>query len=136
MHTSVIHSGTGTTSSLTGADLLARKTILSNGLTVIVSEKNQIPTIHLQVMIRAGSTQDPPHLLGLADITAELLIQGTTQKSAMQISQEIESVGGSLSATCESDFAAVNLSILKKLHIWLAVDLAIFAKNINFIHGK
>jgi zinc protease len=114
MHTSVIHSGTVTTSSLTGADLLARKKILSNGLTLIVSEKNQIPTIHLQVIIRAGSTQDPPHLLGLANITAELLIQGTIQKSATQISQKIESVGGSLSAACESDFAAVSLSILKK----------------------
>ena len=65
-------------------------------------------------MIRAGSTQDPPHLLGLANLTAELLTQGTTQRKATQISREIESVGGSLSASGESDYAALNLSILKK----------------------
>ncbi len=65
-------------------------------------------------MIRAGSTQDPPHLLGLANLTAELLTQGTAQRKATQISREIESVGGSLSASCESDYAALNLSILKK----------------------
>ncbi len=100
--------------SLTWAESLARKTVLSNGMVLIVSERNQLPTIHLQVMIRAGSTQDPPHLLGLANLTAELLTQGTAQRKATQISREIESVGGSLSASAESDYAALNLSVLKK----------------------
>jgi zinc protease len=101
-------------SSLTWAEPLAKKTILSNGLTLIVSERNQLPTIHLQVIIRAGSTQDPPHLLGLANLTAELLTQGTAQREATQISRDIESVGGSLSSSGESDYAALSLSILKK----------------------
>ncbi len=103
-----------TSSSLAGAEPLAQKTILDNGLTLIVSERNQLPTIHLQVMIRAGSTQDPPHLLGLANVTAELLTQGTKQRKATEISREIESVGGSLSVSGESDYAALRLSILKK----------------------
>jgi zinc protease len=99
---------------LTWAEPLARKTILPNGLTLIVSERNQLPTIHLQAMIRAGSTQDPPEIPGLANLTAELLTQGTAQRSATQMNREIESVGGSLSATCEMDYSAVGLSILKK----------------------
>ncbi len=100
--------------SLNWAEPLARKTRLSNGMTLVVSEKNQLPTIHLQVMIRAGSTQDPPDRLGLANLTAELLTQGTSQKEASQINREIESVGGSLSASGESDYASLSLSILKK----------------------
>ena len=100
--------------SLTWAGSLARKTILSNGLTLIVSERNQLPTIHLQVLIRAGSTLDSPHQLGLSNLTAELLTQGTTQRDATQINREIESVGGSISASGESDYAALSLSILKK----------------------
>jgi zinc protease len=114
MLTFIAWSGAITSPSLTWAEPLAPKTILSNGLTLIVAERNQLPTIHLQVMIRAGSAQDPPHLLGLANVTAELLTQGTPQRKATQISREIESVGGSLSASCESDYAALNLSILKK----------------------
>jgi zinc protease len=114
MLTFITFSGTIASSSLTWAEPLAQKTILSNGLTLIVSERNQLPTIHLQVMIRAGSTQDPPNLLGLAKATAELLTQGTNQRKATEISREIESVGGSLSASCEMDYAALSLSILKK----------------------
>ncbi len=110
----ITSTGAVASSSLTGAMPLTRKTILSNGIVLIVSERSQLPTIHLQVMIRAGSSQDPPHLLGLANLTAELLTRGTAQRKATQISREIESVGGSLSASCESDYAALNLSILKK----------------------
>jgi len=93
---------------------LARKTTLPNGLTLIVSERNQLPTIHLQVLIRAGSSLDPPQHLGLANLTAELLPQGTPKKNATEISREIESVGGSLSASGEPDYAYLTLSILKK----------------------
>ncbi len=100
--------------SLSCAESSARKTTLSNGLTLIVSERNQLPTIHLQVLIRAGSTLDPPNLIGLANLTAELLTQGTKQRDATQINREIESVGGFLSSSCESDYAFLSLSILKK----------------------
>jgi zinc protease len=114
MLTSITFSGAIASTSLTWAEPLAKKTLLSNGLTLIVSERSQLPIIHLQVMIRAGSTQDPPHLLGLANLTAELLTQGTAQREATQISREIESVGGSLSSSGQSDYAALSLAILKK----------------------
>jgi zinc protease len=101
---------------------LAQKTTLSNGLTLIVSEKNQLPTIHLQILFRAGATRNPSHQLGLANLVAELMPQGTSQRNATQIKQQIESVGGSLSATAESDYAVLGLSILKKdLSMGLAV---------------
>ena len=98
----------------TRAESFARKTTLPNGLTLIVSERNQLPTIHLQVLIRAGSAMDPPLLPGLANLVAELLPQGTDQRDATQISRQVESVGGALSASAESDYATIRLSILKK----------------------
>ncbi len=98
----------------TRAESFARKTTFPNGLTLIVSERNQLPTIHLQVLIRAGSAMDPPLLPGLANLVAELLPQGTDQRDATQISRQIESVGGALSASAESDYATIRLSILKK----------------------
>jgi zinc protease len=114
MLTLITFSGGVASLNLSWAEPLARKAMLSNGLSLIVSERNQLPTIHLQVMIRAGSIQDPPQKPGLANLTAELLTQGTTQREATQISREIESVGGSLSASCQPDYAVLTLSILKK----------------------
>jgi zinc protease len=93
---------------------IARRTTLPNGLTLVVAERNQLPTIHLQVLVRAGSATDDAHRLGLANLTAELLLQGTTTQDAARISRRIESVGGSLTAGADLDFTSINLAVLKK----------------------
>jgi zinc protease len=96
------------------AEPLAHKTKLPNGLTLIVAERNQLPTVHIQVTFGAGSTQVPANLAGLANLTAELLLQGTQRREAAEIRRAIESVGGSISANAESDYAQIHLAILKK----------------------
>jgi zinc protease len=96
------------------AEPLAQKTVLSNGLTVIVAERNHLPTINLQVLLRTGSLFDPPEKKGLADLVAGLLPQGSTTRDAVQINRLIDSVGGAFSATADSDYSALNLAILKK----------------------
>jgi zinc protease len=92
----------------------AQKKTLQNGLTLIVSERNELPTLHLQLLIRAGASADPENLRGLANMTAELLTQGTKKRDAARISREIESVGGSLTSSAEADFSVLALTILKK----------------------
>jgi zinc protease len=99
-----------------------RKTTLSNGLTLVVAERNQLPTIHLQVLVRAGSSVDRVDQLGLANLTAELLLQGTATQDATQISRRIESVGGSLTSGADFDFTSIHLSVLKK-DLSLGMDL-------------
>ncbi|MBI5582642.1 MAG: insulinase family protein, partial [Deltaproteobacteria bacterium] len=93
---------------------IARKITLPNGLTLIVAERPQLPTIHLQLIIRAGAALDPPEYRGVANLTAETLLQGTGTQEAQTISRRIEAVGGSLSAGADMDFATVNLAVLKK----------------------
>jgi len=93
---------------------IVRKTTLSNGLTLVVAERNQLPTIHLQVLVRAGSSVDTADQLGLANLTAELLLQGTATRDATQISRRIESVGGSLTSAADLDFTSLHLAVLKK----------------------
>jgi zinc protease len=93
---------------------IVRKTTLSNGLTLLVAERNQLPTVHLQVLLRAGSSVDTASQVGLANLTAELLLQGTATQYATRISRRIESVGGSLTAGADLDFTSIHLSVLKK----------------------
>jgi zinc protease len=96
------------------AEPLARETVLSNGLKLIVAERNHLPTINLQVLLRAGSLWDPSEKKGLAALTAELLPQGSRRKDAIQINNLIDSVGGSFSAAAGSDYSVLNLAVLKK----------------------
>jgi zinc protease len=93
---------------------MVRKTTLSNGLTLVVAERNQLPTVHLQVLLRAGSSVDTALQSGLANLTAELLLQGTATQEATQISRRIESVGGSLTSGADLDYTSIHLAVLKK----------------------
>ena len=51
--------------------------ITKNGMTVLLLERKALPFITVSVSIRAGSVFDPDGLSGLANITADLLTEGT-----------------------------------------------------------
>lgn len=74
---------------------------LSNGLTVLLLERHKLPTLNLSLWFDSGSLQDPKDLPGLADFTADMLREGTTHRSSKQMSQEIDSLGGTLRASSD-----------------------------------
>lgn len=98
-----------------------RKT-LDNGLTLLVVERHNLPIVMVTVGIRAGSLVEPEEKAGLSNLTAELLTEGTETRTAEQISEAIEFVGGVLEASGGYDYITVRLSILKK-DISLGFDL-------------
>jgi zinc protease len=68
----------------------------------------------MEVMIRAGSAYDPAGKEGLANFTADLITEGTESKSATEIAEAIEFVGGTLSAATGFDASYISCEILKK----------------------
>jgi zinc protease len=79
------------------------KTVLKNGLVLLVLERPEIALVQMQLLIRAGSTADPPGKEGTAALTAQLLKRGTTGRPAQQFAEEVEFVGGALEATAGLD---------------------------------
>lgn len=104
------------------AVLKPERWVLDNGLVLIVLERHALPMVNVTLSLKAGSIYDPPGQEGLANLTNSCLSRGTKKRTATQISQEIDFVGGSLSATTGMDFANLNLKILKK-EIELGFDL-------------
>jgi len=86
---------------------------LANGLQVVVIENHEQPTVSLRLLIQSGAEQDPPNLPGLASFTAALLDQGTKRRSALQIAETIESVGGQISTGSSWHESFVSASVLK-----------------------
>ncbi len=86
---------------------------LPNGFKVIVIENHEQPIVYVSFVVKSGSTYDG-ELPGLASVTAELLTKGTKTRSATQIAEEIDFVGGSLNATASWDAVNVNVLVLKK----------------------
>jgi zinc protease len=88
------------------------ETKLRNGLRVIVLQKADIPLVTIQMMIMSGGEVDPPDRTGVADITAELLTKGTANRTAPQIAQEVESLGGGLESSASWDASNVHINVM------------------------
>jgi zinc protease len=85
---------------------------LRNGLRVIVVEHHATPLVAAQVLVKNGGEVDPASLSGLADMTAELLTKGTKTRTAPQIAQEIEALGGELNSGAGWDASRATVNVL------------------------
>jgi zinc protease len=97
---------------------------LPNGLTLVVIENHEQPTVSMSLTFRAGAMHDPAGKEGLAEIVAELLTKGTPSRSAEQIAATIEGVGGALTAGVDRDFLTVSADGLAE-HVDLTFALLV-----------
>ena len=82
---------------------------LSNGLTVLLLERHKLPTLNVSLWINAGSLYDPKDAPGLAKFTAEMLREGTKQRTSSQLSTQIDQLGATL--TTQSQFGSTYTQI-------------------------
>jgi len=72
---------------------------LPNGLRVVVIQRSEMPLVSAQLLIKSGGEVDPSDLAGATDMTAALLTRGTTTRTATQIAEAIEALGGSINSS-------------------------------------
>lgn len=88
---------------------------LANGLRVFVVSEHREPAVAARlVILSAGSIEDPKDMPGVAQVTASMLTQGTAKRSAKEIAEAIDFVGGSLNASAGKDSTTVTLEVVKK----------------------
>lgn len=104
------------------AGSLADRAVLPDGLILLHSERAELPMVRVVVAIKAGSIAEPASKAGLSSLVADLLNEGTSKRTSGQISDQIEFVGGQLSASGGLDYVTVSLTILKK-DVELGFDL-------------
>ncbi len=95
---------------------------ISNGIDVWTVPNHEQPIVSLSLFLRAGSALDPRNREGLVCMVADLLTKGTARRNATQIAEEIDFVGGSLSASAGWDTMTINVSVLSK-YLDVAIDL-------------
>ena len=88
-----------------------QKRTLTNGLPVWIVEQHEVPLAQVNLVIHAGSGDDPANAFGLASFTAAMLDEGAGAKSALQIADEVEFLGASLGTTSSFDASAVRLNV-------------------------
>jgi zinc protease len=96
------------------ASFTASRAVLDNGIVLLTSEQKNLPIVSVELLLDAGSRYDPPDRQGLANLTAELLTDGTRKRSAVQISEALDFMGANLSIQCGNDFTSISMTLLKK----------------------
>ncbi len=86
---------------------------LKNGIPVVLAHRATVPTVRVSVAFDAGNAADDRAKLGTAGLTAALLDEGTTTRSSVQIAEEQERLGASISTGNSMDRTNVGLFALK-----------------------
>src|SRR5438105_3946263 len=90
---------------------------LPNGLKLVIAPIPKLPIVTITVLVDAGAVCDSPGRIGLAQLTAKLLLEGTTSSDGAAITDRFERLGASIEAHADWDVAGVTVTTLTdKLH--------------------
>jgi zinc protease len=95
---------------------------LANGSELIVVTDHEQPFVTVNLVIRGGTSADPPRRAGLASLTAELLTGGIQGQRAEQVAEDLDALGVQLGATASPDYITVSMgSVSDQLDQALAI---------------
>jgi zinc protease len=97
---------------------------LPSGLELIVAERHDVPVVTFDLLVDAGYASDRGGLAGTAKLAASMLDEGTRTRSSLQLSDEQQRLGATLSTGSNLDQTFVSLNALKAN---LDASLALFA---------
>jgi zinc protease len=103
---------------------------LSNGLRVLVREDPRLPLVAMGAVFRGGLLAETPQTNGITRLMAKVLLKGTKTRTAEQIANEIEAVGGSISSDAGNNSFNVSVDVTKpdvKLGVELLSDVLLNA---------
>jgi predicted Zn-dependent peptidase len=105
-----------------GHDPAVSLTTLPSGLRIVSERMAHAATVSLGIWIGAGARDELPHEHGLAHLLEHMAFKGTARRSAREIAEEIESVGGDLNAATSVEYTCYTARVLGQ-DLPLAVDI-------------
>ncbi|HEY0369491.1 MAG TPA: pitrilysin family protein, partial [Chthoniobacterales bacterium] len=88
-----------------------QKLELANGLRLLVREDARLPLVSISAVFRGGLLAETPETNGITALMAKTLLKGTTTRTAEQIADEIEAVGGHISSDSGNNSFSVALEV-------------------------
>jgi zinc protease len=89
-----------------------QRATLSNGLKIILTERHEVPLVNFTLAADAGFASDAFTAPGTANLAMQVLIDGTHSRNALEISDELETLGATLRGSSNLDLSFVSLSAL------------------------
>jgi predicted Zn-dependent peptidase len=89
-----------------------RKTVLSNGLTVLTEAMPHVRSVSMGAWIGTGSRDEEAAVNGISHFVEHMVFKGTTSRSAQQIAREVDTIGGNLDAFTGKEMVCFNIKVL------------------------
>jgi len=109
---------------------------LKNGMRLAVDAMPSVETLFVGLWAGAGSRDEPKELAGISHFLEHMAFKGTTSRTAMQIAETIEDIGGEMNAYTSKDHTLYYTKTLKE-HLPTCVELlADIVQNSVFDTGE
>lgn len=95
---------------------------LANGITVATERLPQFESVALGVWVKTGSRNEKPEEHGMAHLLEHMAFKGTHRRTARQIAEEIENVGGDINAATSVETTSYFVRVLKD-DVTLGIDI-------------
>src|SRR5690606_12379546 len=105
---------------------------LDNGLTATLVQYGAIPKVNISVIIKTGNIHEGPEEIWLADLTADLMREGTTSMDFKTIAKKVAAMGGEVSVSTGPNQTVISGSVLSEFGPDLIRILADIAMNPSF----
>ena len=96
--------------------------MLPNGIRLLTERMPHVRSVSIGVWLARGSRHEPQAQSGIAHFVEHMLFKGTATRSAEDIAQEIDSIGGQMDAFTAKEYASYYIKVLDE-HLPLAVEV-------------
>jgi zinc protease len=111
-------------SSLPARADLPFRTVLPNGIPVVLQDTYASPTVSINIFIRVGGVFEPKALSGISHFYEHMFFRGTPTRTGLDFKRQIEALGGTTNANTGKDFTHFYINLPKQ---YLDEGLAILA---------
>ena len=105
-----------------GSDGLVTREVLPSGLRLVTERMPHVRSVSIGVWLARGSRHEPEAQSGIAHFVEHMLFKGTATRSAEDIAQTIDSIGGQMDAFTAKEYASYYIKVLDE-HLPFAVEV-------------
>ena len=103
-------------------DTNIRRAVLANGVRLATERMPHVRSVAIGIWLTRGSRHEPADNTGIAHFVEHMLFKGTPTRSAEEIAQQVDSIGGQLDAFTSKEYAGYYIKVLDE-HLPLAVEI-------------
>ena len=87
---------------------------LSNGMRVLGIENSEVPLVLFEIVIDGGQLLEDPRKVGVSNLMAQMMTQGTRRKTAQQLEEAIQQLGAAVNVFAETEDVLIQVNTLSR----------------------